>query len=145
MKCLSVKKLKYVTNSKGSNFCQHFLTNWSKIGYNANDLDHGLQIKYLICFIVENSFIGITYYSILNMRNTSWDLATSESQTPYIAISYILFSFVLIYSCLRIFTNRIGALYCFKRLFLGASLGFISQNGGIDQNIALSLLLLVLI
>jgi hypothetical protein len=58
-------------------------------------------------------------------------------------VAILFLAFVVIYSLFRTYTNRIGGLYCWKRLFLGLSLGLASTLGGVDENKALSLLLLL--
>lgn len=52
---------------------------------------------------------------------------------------------MIIFTVVRTYTNRIGGLYCLKRILLGISLGLVSYKGGVDQNIALTLLLLIFI
>lgn len=52
---------------------------------------------------------------------------------------------MLVYTVIRTYTNRIGGLYCLKRMLLGLSLGLVSYKGGVDQNILVTLLLLILI
>ena len=49
------------------------------------------------------------------------------------------------YTVIRAYTNRIGGLYCLKRVMLGLSLGLVSYQGGVDQNIVITLLLLLII
>jgi len=50
---------------------------------------------------------------------------------------------IVVYSIARFNANRIGGIYCFKRIALGLALGLVSILGGIDQNIVVSLILLL--
>lgn len=52
---------------------------------------------------------------------------------------------MIAYTVIRAYTNRIGGLYSLKRILIGISLGLVSYKGGVDQNIALTLLLLIFI
>ena len=51
---------------------------------------------------------------------------------------------IISYSCVRFYVNRIGGIYCFKRVILGIVLGATSVMGGIDTNAAVGIVLLVI-
>jgi len=55
----------------------------------------------------------------------------------------MLVSFMAVYTLLRWYTNSIGGIYCIKKIMLGFALGLMSVAGGVDQNIPLSMFLLV--
>jgi hypothetical protein len=61
------------------------------------------------------------------------------------AASIVIASIILIYSCLRMHTNRIAGIYCLKRLGLGLALGLVTHLGGIDKNIGLGIALMIAI
>lgn len=89
--------------------------------------------------------MGLCYYSFLNITNIPWKLAPSEKQQNYKVISCVFLALIMIYAVIRTYTNRIGGLYCLKKILLGLSLGLVSYQGGVDQNTVLTLLLFLVI
>jgi hypothetical protein len=52
---------------------------------------------------------------------------------------------VVVYCLLRAYASRVAGIYCLKRVLLGLALAVVSQCGGVDQNVALTLSLLIVI
>ena len=51
---------------------------WSRVGYSSTDFDHSHSVGYFLLFCIETSFIGLMYYSFVNLFNESWALAPAS-------------------------------------------------------------------
>jgi hypothetical protein len=49
---------------------------WSKVGFDWRDVDHSAQVRSFILFLVENSLMGLTYYSLLSVASKSWSMSS---------------------------------------------------------------------
>lgn len=87
--------------------------------------------------------MALTYYSFINIFNKSWEMASSNKLTSFKVVSWIFFVFMLFYSTLRVYGNRIAGIYCFKRIAIGIILGIASVKGGIDDNIIFTIIMLI--
>lgn len=141
-KCFSVKRYS-VKNHWGPSFIQNIYNKWRGVGYNTQDFDHSSLSLLTLIFFIENSFTALTYYSIVNLFNKEWGMASGNKFSSFKALSSIFITFILLYSILRAYSNRIAGIYCFKRTAIGIILGIASIKGGIDENIVLSILLFI--
>jgi hypothetical protein len=64
---------------------------------------------------------------------------------PFRIVASILLAAVVVYCCLRTYASRVGGVYSLKRVLLGLALAVASECGGVDQNTALTLSLLITI
>lgn len=117
----------------------------SKVGFHWQDVDHSQQVRSFILFLVENALMGLTYYSLLTVFSQSWQLASPERQLPFRVFGAITLAAVVAYCCLRAYASRVGGVYSLKRVLLGLALAMASECGGADQNVALTLSLLIAI
>ena len=58
-------------------------------------------------------------------------------------LSAVFLLIIVVYTIIKWYLNSIGGIYCFKRLLLGVILGAISSLGGIDDNLPLTIVLLL--
>ena len=96
-------------------------------------------MTFFLLFIIEQSFTPIIYYSIINLRNSSWTLASGTSFTVFKVLSGFFIVTIILYTAVRWYTNNIGGIYSFKRILLGLILGIASISGGIDNNIGMTM------
>jgi hypothetical protein len=141
-RCFSVRRQPFVSSSR-LGCVQEWLLRWRGMGKGEGDFDHSTAITHLLLFVIENSFLGLSYYSVMNLFNPAWRLASSSQLLPYRLLSGGLLLAMLGYTLVRWQLNAIAGLYCCKRLTLGTVLAYLSSAGGVDRNLPVAILLLV--
>ncbi len=124
-------------------FLPQFTHSWKWVGYDSSDIGHSRKTLLLLIFLIENSFLAVTYYVVINLANPEWALASGNAFKSFKILSVLLLIAILGYTVLRWYSTRIGGIYCAKRIALGLVFGIASSKGGIDKNVPLTILLLI--
>lgn len=103
------------------------------------------SVFFLLLFFIENSFIGLSYYSFIALFNSSWELASSNKILTYKILGGILILLMVIFTIVKWYTNRIGGIYCAKRVVLGVCLAAVSCLGGVNDNLPACILFLLVV